>query len=145
MAVIEKQGDLFTTETIALAHGCNTQGAMGAGIALAFKHKFPNMYSWYSKACKASLFTEGNVFIWEQSGRVVYNLMSQGLPGPTAQISFIIDALTKACTDATKRGLKEIAMPRIGCGIGGLTWAAVKPELERLSLEQKIDFVVYSL
>lgn len=31
-------GDLFEASEAALAHGCNCQGSMGAGIAVEFKH-----------------------------------------------------------------------------------------------------------
>ena len=42
MIVYIEEGDIFSFSTIKnYAHGCNCAGAMGKGIALAFKEKFP--------------------------------------------------------------------------------------------------------
>jgi O-acetyl-ADP-ribose deacetylase (regulator of RNase III) len=42
-------GDLFVNrhQAEALAHGCNCQGAMGAGIAVGFRERYPRMYEEY--------------------------------------------------------------------------------------------------
>ena len=44
------------------AHGCNCAGAMGKGIALQFKLKYPQMYRLYKKKCMAGTFIVGYVF-----------------------------------------------------------------------------------
>ena len=39
-------GDIFSISGISCyAHGCNCAGAMGKGIALQFKKRFPQMYN----------------------------------------------------------------------------------------------------
>lgn len=44
---IEK-GDIFRIEGVSsYAHGCNCAGAMGKGIAVQFKDKYPDMYLEY--------------------------------------------------------------------------------------------------
>lgn len=54
---IEK-GDIFTlTDVTSFAHGCNCAGAMGKGIALQFRNKYPEMYLEYKELCKT-----GNIF-----------------------------------------------------------------------------------
>ena len=46
---IEK-GDIFRIEGVSsYAHGCNCAGAMGKGIAVQFKDKYPDMYLEYKK------------------------------------------------------------------------------------------------
>ena len=41
---IEK-GDIFRIDGVSsYAHGCNCAGAMGKGIAVQFKSKYPDMY-----------------------------------------------------------------------------------------------------
>lgn len=42
-----KQGDLLAVNTGCIIHGCNAQGVMGAGVALAFKNKYPAAYTRY--------------------------------------------------------------------------------------------------
>ncbi len=59
---IEK-GDIFNIGGVNnYAHGCNCAGAMGKGIALQFKNKYPKMYSEYRARCKDGLFNPGDVF-----------------------------------------------------------------------------------
>ena len=49
---IEK-GDIFRIEGVSsYAHGCNCAGAMGKGIAVQFKDKYPDMYLEYKLLCK---------------------------------------------------------------------------------------------
>ena len=59
---IEK-GDIFRIDGVSsYAHGCNCAGAMGKGIALQFKLKYPQMYRLYKKKCMAGTFIVGDVF-----------------------------------------------------------------------------------
>lgn len=53
--IVYKTGDLFTSPTNSiLIHACNTQGSWGAGIALAFKQRFPAQFKAYAAHCKAT-------------------------------------------------------------------------------------------
>ncbi|KAF8967122.1 hypothetical protein BDZ97DRAFT_1917067 [Flammula alnicola] len=46
-------GDLFSAPPNSiLAHACNTQGSWGAGIALAFRNKYPAQFEQYRTHCK---------------------------------------------------------------------------------------------
>ena len=49
-------GDLFANvhDVQAFAHGCNCQGSMGAGIAVTFRTRYPEMYEQYRALCKAT-------------------------------------------------------------------------------------------
>ena len=59
---IEK-GDIFRIEGVSsYAHGCNCAGAMGKGIAVQFKDKYPDMYLEYKLLCKENKFCPGDVF-----------------------------------------------------------------------------------
>jgi len=49
------KGDLFANryKARALAHGCNCQGSMGAGMATGFRDRYPAMRAEYRRRCKA--------------------------------------------------------------------------------------------
>ena len=52
---IEK-GDIFRIDGVSsYAHGCNCAGAMGKGIAVQFKSKYPDMYLEYKQLCKVHI------------------------------------------------------------------------------------------
>jgi O-acetyl-ADP-ribose deacetylase (regulator of RNase III) len=144
MAIIHQTGDLFSAETPALMHGVNTKGLMGAGIAVRFREDFPEMYEEYRRICKAGELLPGDTFIYDAGEVVVYNAASQDKPGPDARLPWLISSVSVALADADERGFEFIAMPLIGCGIGGLVWEDVEPELEKLTEQYGVDLEVWT-
>ena len=72
------KGDLFHTDGIrAYAHGCNCAGTMDAGVAVAFKKRWPRMFEEYRLRCADGRFHLGDVFVWNEGDEVVYNLALQ--------------------------------------------------------------------
>jgi hypothetical protein len=64
MTIIFVSGDLFADPSLdGLAHGCNCVGAMGAGIAMEFRRRYPEMYLQYKKHCDSGDFVPGTVFV----------------------------------------------------------------------------------
>lgn len=49
-----------------------------------------------------------------------------------ANINLIIKSATLLTELVTKHGLKNVICPRMGVGIGGLSWNDVKPEIENI-------------
>lgn len=60
MGIEERVGDLFDAVDVdALAHGCNCAGAMGAGIVVEFRRRWPAMFEESRRRCAA-----GDVWSW---------------------------------------------------------------------------------
>lgn len=133
--MIEKTGDLFTSDAPAIGHGINLQGKMGAGIAVQFKNRFPKMYESYVYACKTFPLLPGIVLIYDAESPIVYNIASQDLPGANARLEWLEAGLRSTLQDAQTRGLDRVALPLIGCGIGGLDEEDVVPLMEKLESE----------
>lgn len=54
LRIIDKVGDLFTApDNAVLIHACNCVGSWGAGIAAAFKQKYPVAYRIHNAHCKS--------------------------------------------------------------------------------------------
>src|SRR5690349_5195726 len=75
-------GDLFANRcgAQALAHGCNCQGSMGAGIATGFRDRYAEMYAEYRRRCKAKPreFSLGDAWLWKDEKKPwVFNLGTQ--------------------------------------------------------------------
>lgn len=119
--MIEKTGDLFTSDAPAIGHGVNTKGKMGAGIAVQFKNRFPKMYDSYRDLCATGMFRPGGVMVYSAESPVVYNIASQDLPGANARLDWLETGLRITLEDAEERNIERIALPQIGCGIGGLS------------------------
>lgn len=148
MTVQYRTGDLFTSDADALAHGCNCQGVMGAGIAVQFRKRYPKMFEDYRARCMNGSFGIGSCFAWDApDGKVIYNLGTQKYPGPCARLEDIRTALLTMLRMPTKKNqlIRTIALPRIGCGHGGLKWPDVKNIIEQTASGQNFtDLIVYS-
>jgi len=77
-------GDLFVNRfgAQALAQGVNCRGSMGAGIAVGFRERYPEMYAEYRRRCKAQPreLNPGDVFFWRPADGAqpsVFNLATQ--------------------------------------------------------------------
>ena len=116
------EGDLFGCGITALAHGVNCRGVMGAGIATEFRRRYPQMFESYRRRCARGHMIPGDVLAWRHDdGGIVFNLATQDQPGPDAKPWMITAAVGRMIQEAHYLyKVTEIAMPLIGCGIGGL-------------------------
>lgn len=146
--LIFKTGDVFTSDAGAIAHGVNTQGVMGAGIAKQFRERYPDMYSQYRRECQFGRLQPGGMMAYlpgHGEFGAVYNIASQRETGPNAKIEWLGAGVYYALKDAESRGFGKIAMPRIGTGIGGLDWEEVEPWLRGLARASNVDIEVWTL
>ena len=143
MSIEFVKGDLFASSLPAVAHGCNCAGAMGKGIAVMFKKKFPRMFEEYKIRCKEGLFLPGDVFTWQEDGLTVFNLGTQKSWRSKATIPAVKAAVEKMLTEAEKEGLDIIGLPRIGAGLGQLEWESVKDILTEASQDTPIRLMVF--
>lgn len=149
MTISYIKGDLFTSTSLALAHGVNCIGAMGSGIAVEFRERYPDMYLSYRTLCKNKKLKLGMVYLYkdQNSGRYIFNLATQDQPGANAELWAVVATMTKAVNKCKELGLPEIALPKIASGIGGLDFLTqVKPELEKIADQiPTVNLIVYEL
>jgi O-acetyl-ADP-ribose deacetylase (regulator of RNase III) len=138
------KGDIFATEDIhAYAHACNCAGAMGAGIAIEFKRRWPRMYEEYRVRCENGQFGLGDVFTWSEDGATIYNLGTQSHWRKKAQLAALSKSLRKMVALAKHSGIAKIGLPRIGAGLGGLDWTRVKRIITEVGGETDVTLVVF--
>lgn len=128
-------GDIFALPGVSCyAHGCNCAGAMGKGIALQFRKKYPDMYLQYKKKCKDGMFKLGDVFEYRLNDEHIFNLGTQKDWKTKATLDAIQDSVLKMLASATEQQISSIALPRIGAGLGELIWEDVKKVLEKAAI-----------
>lgn len=123
-----------------IGHGCNAQGAQGAGIAKTIKEKYPESFPPYEKFCldnKKSKKILGSVVIVELKDIVIANMITQHMYGSRHKfgeenMKAISDSLI-ATLDYCRANKKVLHIPFIG---GGLAKGNKK---ELYSLFNKID------
>jgi O-acetyl-ADP-ribose deacetylase (regulator of RNase III) len=149
VAIQYLSGDLFTNDrgAQALAHGVNCKGSMGAGIAVGFRERYPEMYEEYRRRCKATPreLNPGDCFLWKATDRPwVFNLATQeGYWRSRATYEAVEQALAVMREQASAEGVVTIAMPRIGTGYGGLSWKKLQAIVERVFEEWPGTLYVY--
>lgn len=96
----------------------NTIGIMGKGLAKEFKKTFPSHFELYKKACKEKTIAIGKVLI-DDENQIIAFPTKEHWRGRT-QKEFIKYGLRDMFKQAEKENIKNIFMPRIGSGLGGL-------------------------
>lgn len=147
--LIHRKGDIFTTNSRAIGHGVNTRGVMGAGIALEFKKRFPDMYEDYRTLCVSGDFTGGDVFPWSiksswGSDLMVFNIASQEDPGANASYDFLVEGTRQAIDICELVGQPALALPRIASGIGGLDEDIVEGILFTLAARTRVNIELWT-
>lgn len=144
--ITERQGNLFTSQAHAFGHGVNTHGFMGAGIALQFKMMYPQMYRAYKDRCENKRLNPGGVYVWPTDSQpaFIYNIASQDMPGPHARLEWLLEGLTTTFDHAVAHNLASIAIPQIGCGIGGLDFEEIRPDLTKLCDSFPLDVELWT-
>jgi O-acetyl-ADP-ribose deacetylase (regulator of RNase III) len=143
-----KQGNLFESNTDALVNAVNTVGIMGKGIALMFKQAFPDNFTQYEAACKAGKVKVGHVFAVERyemfGPKWIINFPTKQHWRHPSKIEWVTEGLKALRAFIAEREIKSIAIPPLGCGLGGLDWQEVRREIESaLSGIEGVDIIVY--
>lgn len=142
--IIHREGDIWTSEAHALSHSCNTHGVMGSGIAVQFRQKYPSMYQEYRKQCLDFKFSPGDVFLWQEGGKLIFNLFGQNRPGKDARLEWIRQSVDTALRTCDVLNIPVLAMPRIGSGVGGLDQDSVEKVLTEVASKHKCDIELWT-
>ncbi len=134
--VSEVVGDMFALPVRAFAHGVNTRGVMGAGVAAQVRSRFPEVFDSYASACRSGRFQPGMVQrCVTVSGVWVYNLATQDRPGRFARLEWVTASVASMAAHASAAGIEKVGTVRLGCGIGGLDWGVVRSALELVEFD----------
>lgn len=128
------QGDILDANADALVNTVNCVGIMGRGIALQFRKAFPENYKFYRAACNRQELKPGKVLVYElnrlENPRYVINFPTKRHWKAKSRIEDIEAGLKSLAQEISKRGIHSIAIPPLGCGLGGLDWNEVRPRIE---------------
>jgi len=152
------KGDLLATSCAVIGHGVNCRGVMGAGVAKAIRVKYPEVFSnkdnpaaGYNELCKSGKFTPGMVHpikLQDDScSKYVINLATQMDYGRTSGRKYATLEDVQVCLEKTKfwmidRELKSLAIPPLGCGLGGLSFNDVAIIIDNVFKSSSIEVEV---
>ncbi len=127
-------GDILKADVEALVNTVNCVGVMGRGVALQFKNRFPANFKAYKVACDKGEVQPGRMLVYDlgllNSPRWIINFPTKRHWKGKSRIEDIEAGLVALKAEIASRGIASIALPPLGCGLGGLDWAEVRPLIE---------------
>lgn len=143
-----KIGDITEADEKHIIHGCNAQGVMGSGVALAIRKKWPVVYEEYrNRYDECGLYPGDVVSVKVSDEQIVHNFITQEYYGRDgkkyASLGNIVACWVNLLHFDYEWG--NIAIPRIGCGLGGLQWPCVEEILLGIEngMDNQMEFIVY--
>ena len=141
-------GNLLECKVEALVNTVNCDGFMGKGIALQFKQAFPSNYKAYHRACKLGQVQPGKMFVFENSveqlPKYIINFPTKRHWREKSRLEDIKAGLDALVLNIQNLNIRSIAIPPLGCGLGGLEWNIVKSLIqEALATLSEVEVFIY--
>ena len=125
------QGDILKADAEALVNTVNCVGVMGRGVALQFRKAFPTNFKVYKAACKDNQVKPGKMFVCDlnrlYNPRFIINFPTKRHWQGKSCMEDIRSGLSDLIDFVQQQKIRSIAIPPLGCGLGGLNWAEVRP------------------
>jgi O-acetyl-ADP-ribose deacetylase (regulator of RNase III) len=155
-------GDMFFSNMQTLTVSVNTKGIMGKGLASRAKYQFPDVYVEYQDACRARHLTATRPFLYKRERSLDEELADLSTPLNTQNSVkwFLLFATKRHWRDNSRvedieagmqwvldhydsEGIRSLAMPALGCGLGGLDWKDIGPLMCSYLGKMHIESAIY--
>jgi len=131
-----QKGNILEADAEAIINSVNCVGVMGRGIALQFKKVWPENFKAYAAACRRKEVRPGKMFVFETgrltNPRYIINFPTKRHWRGKSRIEDIEAGLRALAEEIQRRGIRSIALPPLGCGLGGLDWTEVRRLIEQI-------------
>lgn len=117
---------IFKLNTRVIVNPVNCVGVMGSGLALQFKNKYPDYFIDYKNKCDEG-FGIGELHYYNIP-RTICSFPTKVHWKDKSKLEYIEIGLIRLKEDIISHGGINggIAIPKLGCGLGGLDWRDVK-------------------
>lgn len=137
-----KKGDLFDLgDEYTLVHCISLDCVMGAGIALTFTKKFPDLKP-KVKECIVVNKLKYPCVVGYLEERHIINMITKEFCYDKPTYGSFTKALEYVKGYCKKYDVKKLGMPKIGCGIDGLDWNIVEDIIKDTFLDMNIEIQV---
>jgi len=155
-------GDLFFSQMQTLTISVNTVGVMGKGLASRAKYQFPDMYVIYQDLCRGKTLQMGKPYLYQREASLDRELADEPfslsetnankwfLLFPTkrhwkerSDIDGIENGLRWIKDNYKSKSIQSLAIPALGCGLGGLEWREIVPLMCKYLSGLEMQVVIY--
>lgn len=139
-----KLGNILQSECQTLVNPVNCAGIMGKGLALEFKRRFPAMFAEYVERCKQGEVQLGCPYMSnvEAFPRII-NFPTKNHWRSKSSLSDIRSGLSYLCAHYQAWDIASLAVPALGCGLGGLAWRDCIVEMHDVLSKLEIKVEIY--
>ena len=153
---------MFFSGMQTLTVSVNLQSIMGKGLASRAKYQFPDVYVKYQDACRSRRLTATKPYLYKREASFDEELADLYTPlsTPNAAKWFMLFATKRKWREDSRlddiegglrwfsehfaaEGVTSLAIPALGCGLGGLAWADVGPLMCRYLHGIGIEVAIY--
>ena len=117
----------------------NCKGVMGAGLALQFKNKYPNLFNEYVDACNKGEVEIGHVLLLFNDNHMFLLFPTKDDWRTPSSLDYIESGLDGVCKFLNAFPDAKIAFPPLGCGLGALQKEDVLPLIYEKTKEYPND------
>lgn len=155
-------GDMFFSQMQTLTVSVNTVGVMGKGLASRAKYQFPDMYVAYQDVCKEKTLQMGRPYLYKREASLDEDLADEPsfLPNPNANKWFLLFPTKEHWKQGSDPqgievglqwivdhyqadDIQSLALPALGCGLGGLDWKDIGPLMCKYLSKLDIQVAIY--
>lgn len=156
------EGDMLFSNMQTLTISVNTVGIMGKGLASRTKYQFPDVYVMYQDACRRKTLRMGKPFLYKREASFDDELADEPSSVLTpngikwfllfatkrhwrndSDLAGIEEGLRWVVANYEAEGIKSIALPALGCGLGNLDWRDVGPVMCSQLAQLDIPVAIY--
>ncbi|MCD0466098.1 macro domain-containing protein [Flavobacterium sp. ENC] len=145
------EGNFFDYKADIRINTVNCVGVMGAGVALQFKTKYPEMFKEYLKSCNENNVQIGRPHVWtnnsifnEEENIIIINFPTKLHWKNPSEYDYVEKGLNWLSNFLLGHEGKTITVPALGCGHGGLDWNIVKKMISKHLSKSKLDILVFA-
>ena len=119
-------GDIFACDAEAVVNPVNCVGVMGRGLAAAFKSRYPLNFQHYAAACRRGDVAPGRLFVFPTQQMLpplhIINFPTKRHWRDASRLDDIEAGLRALVPVIDDLGIRSVAIPALGAGLGGLAW-----------------------
>lgn len=130
--IVEHSTDILKSNAPTQVVPVNALGVPGAGLAKQYAVAFPESNRHYKRWCQGGQASPGKLLCVRTAPTtpVLVYFCTKGNWRDPSRLEWVIEGLTSLHRYAQAKRLEApIALPALGCGLGGLSWKSVRKEI----------------
>jgi len=137
--IYRRTGDIFRTKAQTITIPVNLVGVMGAGLAKAAVKAFPDLFGIYFELLERKLLTMGRpCIVPRRDSKWILLFPTKFHWRSRSNLEDIVEGVKYLSETYKMMGIRSIAIPALGCGLGGLDWkevrSAITPYLQQMDI-----------